>query len=174
MTLHYRAASNNDLKDLKLLALTSWAQFQPVLTADNWEKLSTTLNNDNTYTELLNNSQSIICTTDNDKIIGMAFWVSSGHPTDIFEKDWCYIRFLTVDPNFGGQGIGRQLTLQCIELAKKNGETTIALHTSEMMNKARHIYEDLGFTILKEIGQRFGKRYWLYTLHIGKENESVI
>jgi ribosomal protein S18 acetylase RimI-like enzyme len=168
MTLNYRAGSMNDLISLKQLALTSWAQFKPELTAENWEKLSATLNNDNTYIELLNNSQSIICTTDNDQIIGMAFLVSSGNPTDIIDKDWSYIRFLTVDPDFGGQGIGRQLTLQCIDLAKSNGETIIALHTSEMMNKARHIYEDLGFTILKEIGQRFGKQYWLYTLEFGK------
>jgi ribosomal protein S18 acetylase RimI-like enzyme len=167
MTLHYRAGNDNDLKDFKQLALTSWGQFQQALTAENWEKLSATLNNDNIYTELLNNSQSIICTTDDNKIIGMAFLVSSGHPTDIYESDWSYIRFLTVDPDFGGQGIGRQLTMKCIDLAKKNGETTIALHTSEIMNKARHIYEDLGFTILKEIGQRFGIQYWLYTLDIG-------
>lgn len=168
MTLNYRAGNDNDLKDLKRLALKSWGQFQQALTAENWEKLHTTLNNDNTYTELLNNSQSIICTTDNDQIIGMAFLVSSGHPTDIYESDWSYIRFLTVDPAFGGKGIGRQLTLQCIDLAKSNGERTIALHTSEMMSKARFIYEDLGFVILKEIGQRFGKQYWLYTLDIGK------
>jgi ribosomal protein S18 acetylase RimI-like enzyme len=168
MTLNYRAGNDNDLNDLKRLAITSWAQFQPALTAENWEKLNATLSNDNTYTELLNNSQSIICTTDNDQIIGMAFLVSSGHPTEIYDTDWSYIRFLTVDPDFGGQGIGRQLTLQCIDLAKKNGETTIALHTSEIMNKARHIYEDLGFAILKEIGQRFGKQYWLYTLDISK------
>ena len=168
MTLNYRAGSISDLIYLKQLTLTSWAQFQPALTDENWEKLSATLNNDNTYIELLNNSQSIICTTDNDKIIGMAFLVSSGHPTEIYERDWSYIRFLTVDPDFGGQGLGRQLTLQCIDLAKKNGEATIALHTSEIMNKARHIYEDLGFAILREIGQRFGKQYWLYTLDISK------
>jgi ribosomal protein S18 acetylase RimI-like enzyme len=168
MTLNYRAGNDNDLKDLKQLALKSWGEFQQALTAENWEKLSATLNNDGTYTELLNNSQSIICTTDDNKIIGMAFLVSSGHPTDIYDRDWSYIRFLTVDPDFGGHGIGRQLTLQCIDLAKSNGETTIALHTSEIMNKARHIYEDLGFAILKEIGQRFGKQYWLYTLDIGK------
>ena len=54
----------------------------------------------------------------------------------------------------------------CIDIANRNGEKTIALHTSEMMDKARHIYESLGFTILREIDQRLGKRYWLYTLEI--------
>ncbi|HEX6426290.1 MAG TPA: GNAT family N-acetyltransferase [Niastella sp.] len=168
MTLNYRAGKIDDLKNIKQLALKSWEQFQPVLTDENWETLSTILTNDNTYINLLNNSQSIICTTEKDTIIGMAFLVSSGNPTDLYDKDWSYIRFVTVDPDFGGQGIGKQLTKKCIDLAKNNGETTIALHTSEIMNTARHIYEALGFTILKEIDQRFGIRYWLYTLDIGK------
>jgi uncharacterized protein (DUF1810 family) len=38
------------------------------------------------------------------------------------------------------------------------------------MDAARHIYESLGFTILKEIPNRFGKRYWLYTLNITSTN----
>jgi len=35
-----------------------------------------------------------------------------------------------------------------------------------MMDKARHIYESLGFKILKEIVPRLGKKYWLYTLDL--------
>jgi ribosomal protein S18 acetylase RimI-like enzyme len=34
------------------------------------------------------------------------------------------------------------------------------------MDKARHIYEKLGFTILREIDQRLGRRYWLYKLDL--------
>ncbi|MDX2173612.1 MAG: hypothetical protein SFY56_10845 [Bacteroidota bacterium] len=33
----------------------------------------------------------------------------------------------------------------CIAHAKQNNEKTIALHTSEFMDAARHIYEGLGF-----------------------------
>jgi ribosomal protein S18 acetylase RimI-like enzyme len=96
----------------------------------------------------------------------MAFLVSKGNPTDIYEEEWSYVRFVTVDPDFGGQGIGRKLTTMCIAAARQNGEKTIALHTSELMGKARHIYETLGFEILKEIDQRLGKRYWLYKLDL--------
>jgi len=53
-------------------------------------------------------------------------------------KDWSYIRFVTVDPSFGGQGIGRKLTTLCIDTARQN-ESVIALHTSELMDAARHI-----------------------------------
>ncbi|MEL4419591.1 GNAT family N-acetyltransferase, partial [Shewanella algae] len=71
-----------------------------------------------------------------------------------------------VDPDFRGFGIGKQLTQLCTDKAKETKETVIALHTSEFMNDARHIYEKMGFKILKEIDQRLGKRYWLYTLEL--------
>lgn len=96
----------------------------------------------------------------------MAYLVPSGHPTDIYEAQWSYIRFVTVDPRYSGKGIGRRLTQMCIAQARTNQESTIALHTSVLMQNAMHIYQTLGFTILREIPPRLGKRYWLYTLEL--------
>ena len=171
MDITIRQATFKDLKDLKNLAIKSWGQFQPSLTVENWQKLQNSLTDDKTYKELLDKSYSIVATNDTDEIIGMAFLVPKGNPTEIYDKEWCYIRFVTVDPNFGGQGIGRKLTNLCIDKARQDDEKIIALHTSEMMDIARHIYESLGFKILKEIDQRLGKRYWLYNLDITDNNE---
>ncbi|HTA61317.1 MAG TPA: GNAT family N-acetyltransferase, partial [Bacteroidia bacterium] len=99
-------------------------------------------------------------------IIGMAYIVSSGNPWDIFKAEWSYIRMVGVNPAYGGQGIAKALTSMCINHAVKTNEKIIALHTSEFMNAARHIYESLGFKILQPIEPRFGKKYWLYTLSI--------
>jgi ribosomal protein S18 acetylase RimI-like enzyme len=173
MEIKHRVGNINDLDGLKKLALKSWEQFRAKLTNENWEKLYTNLNNDNTYSELLDKSECLVCTTDTGEIVGMAFLVPSGNPTEVYDKDWCYIRFVSVDPGFGGQGIGRRLTEHCIELAKEKREKTLALHTSEIMEKARHIYESLGFKILKEIDQRLGKRYWIYTLDIDAEKDKT-
>jgi ribosomal protein S18 acetylase RimI-like enzyme len=166
MNLTYKRGTIDDLDELKELAVKSWREFQSKLTSDNWQKLFNSLIDDKTYTELLDKSNCIVCISDQGKIIGMAFLVPNGNPTDVFDKEWSYIRFVSVDPGFSGQGIGRKLTAMCIETARQNGEKTIALHTSEIMNKARHIYETFGFSILKEIDQRLGKRYWLYTLDL--------
>jgi ribosomal protein S18 acetylase RimI-like enzyme len=164
--MKFRQGNINDLEEIKNLAINSWQQFQNELTPENWEKLKTTLADDKTYSELLNKSYCLVCINDNNKIIGMSFLVLHGNPTEIYESSWCYIRFVTVDQNYSGQGIGRMLTEKCIQYAKKKGEKIVALHTSEMMNKARHIYKSLGFKILKEIEPRLGKKYWLYTLDI--------
>jgi ribosomal protein S18 acetylase RimI-like enzyme len=170
MDIKYRNGTKDDIADLKNLAIKSWGQFRKELTTENWQKLYDSLNNDETYTELLENSTCFVSITDNDKIVGMSFLVPRGNPTEIYDKEWCYIRFVTVDPNFGGQGIGRKLTNLCIDTARQTNEKIIALHTSELMDKARHIYESIGFEILKEIDQRLGKRYWLYKLDLNEIN----
>ena len=162
----YRQANINDQRNLKKLAIETWSQFQHELAPENWEKLKGNLANDKTWSELLTNSYSLVCVNEVDKIVGMSFLVPQGNPTELFDKSWCYIRFVTVDQNFAGKGIGRRLTEKCIQYARDSGEKTIALHTSEMMNSARHIYESLGFTILKELEPRLGKKYWLYTLEL--------
>ncbi len=166
MNFKYSQGTTSDITGMKNLGISAWRQFETKLTVENWNKLYNNLSDEKTYSDLLNVADCIKCTTENDKIIGMAFLVPKGNPTDIYDKDWCYIRFVSVDPEFGGQGIGRKLTTLCIDLAKRNCEQTIALHTSELMDKARHIYESIGFRILKEIDERLGKRYWLYKLDL--------
>lgn len=166
MNFKFRSGTNNDISSLKMLTIKSWGQFKSVLTSDNWLKLHSNISNDKTYIDLIQKSYSFLCTKESGEIIGMAFLIPKGNPNDIYNDDWCYIRFLTVDPDFRGFGIGKQLTQLCTDKAKETKETVIALHTSEFMNDARHIYEKMGFKILKEIDQRLGKRYWLYTLEL--------
>ena len=164
--MNYRRGNTEDLKNLKELATNSWQQFQKELTDENWQALYKNISNDQTFIDLLLTSHCFVCETESNEIAGMAFIVPSGKQHDIFEKEWAVIRFVTVNPAFGRQGIGKRLTEMCIEWAKQNNETIIALHTSEMMNSARHIYENYGFKILREIEPRLGKKYWLYTLDI--------
>lgn len=158
----FREGDINDLKNLKLLAAKSWSQFSKDLTTENWEILQQSLQRDDTYLNLLQQSYCLVCENDQKQIIAMGFLVPHGNPTEIYDTNWCYLRFVTVDPDYNGLGLGRIITEKCIAYAKASGEKIIALHTSEMMVKARHIYERLGFKILRELKPRLGKRYWLY------------
>ncbi|MGC4037396.1 MAG: GNAT family N-acetyltransferase [Chitinophagaceae bacterium] len=165
MLFHYRNATQDDVQSLKALGIASYGQFAPLLTTDNQEKLFNFLNNENGWKELIQLSQSFIC-TQNDIVIGMAFLIPHGNPTDIYPIEWCYIRMVGVHPEYSGKGIGKTLTRMCIDKAKELNEKIVGLHTSEFMDSARHIYEGLGFTIVKEIPPRYGKKYWLYKLNI--------
>ncbi|HZH43996.1 MAG TPA: GNAT family N-acetyltransferase [Lysobacter sp.] len=55
------------------------------------------------------------------------------------------IRLLGVDPRFRGAGIGRALTLACIERARAAGHREVVLHTTRAMQAAWSMYERLGF-----------------------------
>lgn len=164
--MNFRRGNKNDVKQLKALGISSWIEFKNDLTHDNWNELHNSLNDFNTYTELLLMSECIVCQDDFGEIIGMAFLVPSGNPNEIYDETWCHLRFVSVSPNYRGKGIGKKLTELCIDLAKKNNEKIIALHTSEIMGSARHIYEKIGFKALKEIEPRLGIKYWLYTLEL--------
>ena len=163
--LKFRKANISDKDGLKKLGILSYSQFKNVLTENSWLKMNSFLNSDKSYFDLLDISQCFVCENKNE-IIGMAFLVPKGNPTEIFDKDWSYIRMVGVNPKYIGNGIGKQLTNMCIEFARENNERIIALHTSEFMNSARHIYESLGFKQIKEIKPIFEKKYWLYQLEL--------
>ncbi len=161
----FRNATVADIEKLKVLGLNSFGQYKSQLSDDNWKKLETYLKGENTYFELLAKSTCFVCEHDNE-IIGMAYFISRGNPTDIFQEDWSYLRMVGVNTAYTGNGIGRHLMKICLDYAKRTNEKTVALHTSEFMDAARHIYENMGFKRIKELEQRLGKKYWLYVLEL--------
>lgn len=165
MNLHYREGKLEDLKQLQKLAILSYGQFEKALTKGNWNIFSEKLKSDSSYTDILKTAKCFVCEVENE-IIGVAYIVPSGNPTDIFDNTWSYIRMVGVNPKYRGAGISKKLTQNCIEYATKNGEKIIALHSSEFMDAARHIYETLGFKKVKELDSLFGKQYWLYQLKL--------
>lgn len=156
------AACKNEMREL---ALRSYGTHFHKLGEDGANALRTALSNDETWEKLFSYSHCFVSTA-GEKIVGMAFLVPGGNPWKFFEAEWSYIRMVGVLPEYEGGGIGRRLTEMCMTLAKQRGEKTIALHTSEFMDAARHLYESLGFTKLKEIEPQWGKRYWIYTLQL--------
>lgn len=158
----YRQATADDIDEMHNVSQQSFGQYKPQLSEEGWQQLNTNLQDKQRLAALAAKSEVFVC-EDNSGIIGIAFLVPSGNGDDIYDDSWCHLRMVGVLPEHAGKGIGRKLTELCIARARENGETVMALHTSEMMNAARHIYESMGFSIVKEIGQRFGKMYWLFT-----------
>ncbi len=166
--MNFRRADKQELEKLRELGIKSWTPFKQNLTDDNWKNLYKTIIDPKSYANLLKKAECVVCEDEDKKIIGMAFLVPNGNPTEIYDANWCHLRFVSVDPNYRGKGIGKRLTKLCIEIAIKNNEQTMALHTSEIMHSAQHIYEKIGFKMLREIEPRHGIRYWLYTLQLNK------
>lgn len=163
--LSYNTGTINDIDQLQELGIIAYEQFKSVLTSENWAIFNGNLQDRQKFIEILKIAKCFMC-LDNNKIIGVAYIIPSGNPTNLFKAEWAYIRMVAVNPRYRGKGIARELTKMCIAFARETNEKTIALHTSEFMDTARHIYESMGFKVLEEIPSLFGKKYWLYTLEL--------
>jgi ribosomal protein S18 acetylase RimI-like enzyme len=171
MTLTFRKGTLKDKDKLQALGVLSYSQHQSAMTPENWNKYRSFMSNPETYTYLMSTSTCFLCERENE-IIGMAFFVSNGNPTEMFEKEWSYIRMVGVNPYFGGKGIAKRLTQMCIDYAKETNERFVALHTSEFMNIARHIYENFGFKVIREL-TRYDTKYWIYLLNISTKQNAL-
>lgn len=159
--LTFRRGTAANREHFKALGLLAYGQYIPELTPDNWELMRKSLESTDTWDVLVTDGIPFVC-VDGEQVVGMAFLFPGGNPSEIYPADWSYIRMIGVHPEYEGCGIARTLTSQCIEYARETGEHTIALHTSELMHAARHIYEKLGFRINRELGLRYGIMYWLF------------
>ena len=73
----------------------------------------------------------------------MAEYGSGGTATAV--RNASGIRLLGVSPRFRGLGAGRALTSACIDLAREQGHAEVILHTTQAMQIAWRLYEQLGF-----------------------------
>lgn len=74
-----------------------------------------------------------------------------------------------VNSEFRGQGIGRQLKLAIIAEARRLGFHTLIARVAEGSGESLHINESVGFTrvgILKEVGQKLGRRIGVHILQL--------
>jgi GNAT superfamily N-acetyltransferase len=79
-----------------------------------------------------------------------------------FDEAWPVIRSLVVDPNSRGAGVGRALTQECIDRAKRDQSPVIALHTSAIMTVALPMYLRMGFEWHHDAPAVYGVPYGVY------------
>ena len=165
MSVLYRRVEVKDLAALQSLALAAYARLKSHITPANWEKMKGVITAEENFPYMIRNCFGFVG-EEQERLLGMAFLVPSGNPTRIYSKDTSYIRMVGVHPEAGGKGIAQFLTRLCMEKAKETGEKSISLHTAEVMDAARHIYEKLGFQKIRLLDEHYGLPYWLYEYKI--------
>jgi GNAT superfamily N-acetyltransferase len=73
----------------------------------------------------------------------MAQYGSGGTATQ--EKNAAGFRLLAVDPVTRGQGVGKLLTMVCIQKAQEQKRSQVIIHTTQAMQTAWSMYEQIGF-----------------------------
>ncbi len=88
----------------------------------------------------------VLVATDRSGMLGSVTWYPDARSEGRgWPEGWGGIRALAVHPRARGRGIGRLLALECLDIARRDGCTTIGLHTEDAMRAARKIYTALGF-----------------------------
>lgn len=85
----------------------------------------------------------------------MRYYASGGTATN--EKNASGFRLLAVSPVARGKGIGKLLTMACIRLAIEKKHSQVIIHSTEAMDIARKMYEDIGFRRSADLDFRQGE-----------------
>jgi len=89
-------------------------------------------------------------------------------------KGYAYLRALGVDPATRGRGVGRALTIACIDRARADGAAGIALNTLSFMPAATALYEGLGFQQAGADGEWGGGKLLSYVQILTKSVSTLV
>jgi ribosomal protein S18 acetylase RimI-like enzyme len=81
--------------------------------------------------------------------------------SDLDDPEAAGIRFLAVDRQAHGRGVGRALVQACIALAGAEGRHRIVLHTLATMTTAQGLYRSLGFERDESLDRWWGEVHGL-------------
>lgn len=138
-----RDAGLEELDKISLLLKEAYQQYENMLPADAWNYYAEDIMN---VRGRLDESQLIVAEL-NKQLAGTVTLYLHAHRSEQegWPRGWAGIRLLAVHPSYRSRGIGSTLMEECLRRCRKEGITTVGLHTTEMMDVARRMYERMGF-----------------------------
>jgi ribosomal protein S18 acetylase RimI-like enzyme len=158
-----RDARLSDSEAINHLSVKAYAEFRAIIGEPNWIRLRETLSRASS----LRNEGELIVAEDSSGVLGIVLYIPPRQDQSEAPKS-AWLQTLAVSPLHRGKGIGRSLTCECIERARRDGADSIGLTTAEMMTVARPMYERLGFTKESDLGHRFGVTHARYVLKLSQ------
>ena len=89
----------------------------------------------------------LVAVTPDGRLLGGATYIPRPDTpfSEVAREDEAEIRMLAVDPAAQGRGVGRALTLACLERARADGRSGMALYTRPDNAAAQRLYQSFGF-----------------------------
>jgi GNAT superfamily N-acetyltransferase len=164
-----RPYADRDAAEVDDLAVAAFEQFRSEYS--DWPAMQAGLRRMSTLAEI----GEIIVAEGSDRVIGaVAYIPPRGRKARFFDASWPIIRMLIVDPGARGGGIGRALTEECIDRARRDGSHVIALHTSPIMNVALPMYLRTGFHPVRDAPPLYGVSYAVYLKQLTNVGEAIM
>jgi ribosomal protein S18 acetylase RimI-like enzyme len=141
--LPLREARPDELDEVSLLIRDANLQYEKFLPPEAWKFVMQDMMD---VRGRLNKSQLIVAELDGKLAGAVTLYLdASQSPLESWPHGWAGIRLLAVQPAYRGRGIGLALMEDCVRRCRKQGIAFIGLHTTEMMDVARRMYERMGF-----------------------------
>ena len=146
MSLSIREAVPEDYEELSRLITDAYQEFAETL-GDDWEGYRDDLAD---IARRAAQGSQLVAETEERPVGTVTYYPPrEDEPTASewwwWPKGFAYLRALGVDPATRGRGVGRALTIACIDRARADGAVGIALNTLSFMPAATALYEGLGF-----------------------------
>ena len=98
---------------------------------------------------------------------GVAYVPGPDNPMSELERDGeAGIRMLAVDPAAQGLGVGRALTVACLDRAREEGRSGMALYTRPANVPAQRLYLSLGFVRDPDRDWQYARGHWLWAYQL--------
>jgi ribosomal protein S18 acetylase RimI-like enzyme len=145
LSLSIREAKPGDYEELSRLMTDAYQEFAAALGED-WEGYRDELADVARRAAL---GTQLVAETARDLVGTVTYYPPQGQ-AHADEWSWwptgfSYLRALGVHPQARGRGVGRALTVACVERARADGAAGIALNSVSIMPAATALYEALGF-----------------------------
>ncbi len=148
-------AKQGSLKTIGQLMVQVYSQLEGFPSPGDQPKYYEMLANVGLLTETLG-TEILVAYGEKDEVMGavvyfddMKNYGSGGIATQI--KNAAGFRLLAVNSDFRGLGIGKALSIACIDKAKQQGRQQLIIHTTNAMKVAWGMYEKLGFVRSEEL-----------------------
>jgi ribosomal protein S18 acetylase RimI-like enzyme len=145
LTLSIREAVPEDYEELSKVLTAAYEEFAEVL-GEEWEGYRADLAD---VARRAEQGTQLVAETAGHLVGTVSYYPPQGEAVadewSWWPKGYAYLRALGVHPQTRGQGVGRALTVACVERAKADGALGIALNSVSIMPAATALYEGLGF-----------------------------
>ena len=146
-----------DARRVNDLAVAAFRQFENQY--NSWPKMMALLGK---AADLAGSGELIVAECHGIIVGAVAYMPPHAPKADYFDIAWPAIRMLVVDPDARGLGVGKALTTECIDRARRDRSSIIALHTSPIMTAALSMYLKLGFHRVRPAPPLHGVDYAVY------------